>query len=308
LLPGVRMKCFPLLLLFFSGSASTIAAQLVVVPRTDTELLNKIEWQGIRRKLDRLDALNKQPRTDPRLPAPEPTNRIIIDALYRHSTNSEAELLAASDVERAKYAEFLKQDGTGLTKLIRDFGCDEYSSAATVAQLCDKFSMPGGGSAFSFRRADYQQWKLSDMLYDGRSFIAFGEMSLGFLADVGKVPLEQVDKNTNGVPYLFDFAPKAKKAEVTAQNSLFVEGVTSGGFLYKKFVPVAVGDTYVIRNVAFRGKVPNRHYDIVYNELDFDKREDLVVTFTVLDEDINGTVTILWKVLHQQRSPVLEQK
>jgi hypothetical protein len=247
-------------------------------PTPDTGLTRQIEWQQIRRRLDNLDALRKNKTVAPR-PDGYDSGRIILELLYRRSRNDERQLLIPEVEDGSRFAEFLKQPDTGLTKLIRDFGCDEYSTEKPNEQICSRFTMPGGGSAFSFRVADYQQWKLADLLYDGKSFIVFGQMSLGMVVDLGKVPLDLLTTENKGLAYK--------------------------GVLYKKFLPVVPGDTYALRSVAFRGSVTREHNGTKYNELDFDKRKDIVVAFQVVRQDFNGTVTILWKILQTKQSPVL---
>lgn len=273
-------------------------------PTPDTGLTRQIEWQQIRRRLDNLDALRKNKTVAPR-PDGYDSGRIILELLYRRSRNDERQLLIPEVEDGSRFAEFLKQPDTGLTKLIRDFGCDEYSTEKPNEQICSRFTMPGGGSAFSFRVADYQQWKLADLLYDGKSFIVFGQMSLGMVVDLGKVPLDLLTTENKGLAYLVGFDPSGNIEEATKQNTALADGVTDKGVLYKKFLPVVPGDTYALRSVAFRGSVTREHNGTKYNELDFDKRKDIVVAFQVVRQDFNGTVTILWKILQTKQSPVL---
>jgi len=278
----------------------------VILPNQATpnsELFKTIQWKEIRRSLEDLDRLGKIKTTRPIDPR---SDAIILDTLYRRSKDSERALLAPDPEDRNKFSAIFSQSGTGMVKLIRDFGCDEYSTAPFNEKICHKFSMPGGGSAFSFREADYQFWSLADLLYDGRSFIAFGQMSLGLMVDLGSVPLENVNVDSKGMSYLVSFIPKGEIATASRQNMALVDGVTDGGFTYKKFLPVVVGDTYVIRSVAFRGKVPRQHYELKYNELDYDRRKDIIAAFHVVRLDFNGTVTIAWRILQTKQSPELK--
>jgi len=300
------MRYFAILLLV--GFILPVAARSQRPPNVtstpDPILMRQIEWQRVREHLGDLDRLEKT--TAPATRPTEDNRRIILDTLYRRSRSDELQLLSPDEEDRTKYAEFLRQSGTGLTKLIRDFGCDEYSSALRNEQICQRFSMPGGGMAFSFRQSDYQVWKLSDLLCDGRSFIAFGEMSLGFIVDLGDAPLENVRLDSKGLSFLTAFSPSSDLAEATKQNTSFADGLTENGFLYKEFLPVVVGHTYVLRSVAYKGKVEREHFGAKYNELDFDQRKDVIVAFQAVRQDFNGTVTILWRVLQMSQSPVLK--
>ena len=272
-----------------------------------SEWVKQLEWRQVKGHLDNLDSLGKVKLAHPTNPG-EDNGQIILDALYRRSTKTERELLAPENEDRSKFADFLSRPGTGMMKLIRDFGCDEYSTAAFNDKLCKEFSMPGGGSAFSFRETDYQFWKLADLLYDGRSFIAFGQMSLGLMVDLGDVPIQNVQMDSKGMSYLTSLAPKGEIAEATKQNAVLADGIADNGFTYKKFLPVVVGDTYAIRSVAYRGRVAREHYELKYNELDFDRRKDVIAVFRVVRKDFNGTVTILWKILQAKQSPELKTR
>ena len=294
-----------LIIVLLLAAMTTAVAPQVPGPgvAADPEVMRQLEWRVIRRRLDNLDDLHKTSVPVPK--SSEDSKRIVLDTLYRRSRNDELLLLSPEIEDSTKYAEFLKQAGTGLTKLIRDFGCDEYSPVVPNQQVCSRFTMPGAGSAFSFRVPDYQQWKLADVLYDGKSFVAFGQMSLGMLVDLGDVLLENVQTDTKGLEYLIRFEPSGEVHEATRQNTTIADGVSDGAFVYRKFLPAVAGHTYVIRSVAFRGKVPREHYGTKYNELDFDKRKDITVAFRVVRRDFNGTVTIVWRILQAKQSPVL---
>jgi hypothetical protein len=302
------MRYFLLVSIFFFGFSITAISQSAPqpAPTPDPALMREIEWRSVKSHLDRLDNLQKV-TSPPNQPA-EDNKKIILDALYRRSTGAELSLLAPDDEDRTRYSSFLKQPGTGLIKLIRDFGCDDYSSVPRNEQVCQQFTMPGGGSAFSFRQADYQVWKLADLLYDGKSFLAFGQMSLGFMVDLGNVPLENIRPDLKELAFMMDFVPAQGNDEVVKQNTSMIDGLNDKGMVFKKFLPVKVDDTYVIRSIAFKGKVPREHYNIKYDELDFDHRKDIVAVFRVLHQDFNGTATILWKILQTKPSPELRNK
>ena len=280
------------------------AGQFSTSPQENQTILRNIEWQRVSRQMDRLDNISKTNGPTPGRAENNP--KIILDSVYRRSTDGEKLLMSAEKEDVSKYENFLAQANTGLTKLIRDFGCDEYSPLTKNLQICAEFSMPGGGSAFSFRQSDYQFWKLSDLLYDGKSFIAFGQMSLGFMVDLGDIPIENVGLTTKGLSAMTNFQPPSDFVSATKQNNEFVDGVNLDGQLYKKFLPAVINNTYVLRSIAFKGKVPQQHFEIKYNELDFDKRKDVIVAFRVIRSDINGSVSIVWKILQAKAAPELK--
>src|SRR4051794_26633765 len=218
------MRYFLSVSIFLFGFSITIIAQSSppqpVATPDNSALMREIEWRSVKSHLDRLDNLQKI--TSPVNRPAEDNKKIILDALYRRSTAAELSLLAAGDEDRIKYSTFLKQPGTGLIKLIRDFGCDDYSSVPRNEQVCQQFTMPGGGSAFSFRQADYQFWKLADLLYDGKAFIAFGQMSLGFMVDIGNVPLESARPDSKDLGFMMDFVPAQDSDQAVKQNTSMI--------------------------------------------------------------------------------------
>ncbi len=45
---------------------------------------------------------------------------------------------------------------------------------------------------------------------------------------------------------------------------------------------------------------------IEYNEMNFDKRNDITVVFRVVEKDPNGDLTILWKEITRKTSPEIK--
>ena len=299
-------KSFLSTVLFLSAFAGSVNAQQPpYVTRTpDPEIQRQREFRVIRSHIEALDALSRSRElSTKRL---NPGRAGVLMAQYRRSSVEELQLLAADDADRVRFAAFLKQANTGLIKLVADLGCDEYSVRKPAINICERFSMPGGGSAYSFRQNDYQMWKFADLLYDGKSFFAFGQMSQGFLVDLGKTPLNEVTRKTIGVEYVFSFTPAVDRATSAKQNADFVEGLRTNGFEYTKLLATVVGNTYILRSIAYNGNAPRTNRGLSYNELDFDKRKDIIVAFTVLQKDFNDTITVLWRTLQTKRSPILK--
>lgn len=230
----------------------------------------------------------------------------LIEEKYRKPNFNEIETLSVSKESKQRFSNFLKQTNTGLVKLVTDSGCDEFSNKPQPdSGLCKQLPMHGGGSAYSFRRKDYQYWKLADLLYDGKSFLAFGEMSLGFLVNLGDINPDEVSPSTKGAAFVFNFVPKNDLQGSAEQNAQLVEGIEIDKFHYKKFLPIVEGNTYLLRSIAYNGKVIREEYGIKYNELSYDNRQDVIVAFKLIEQDSNGAVTILWKLLQAKKSPTL---
>lgn len=234
------------------------------------------------------------------------TFRDKIKPLYRDPDKKEREILAPDGEDENKYADFLKQKGTGLTKLIIDQGCDKDVSVVVSTPHCLKYSMPGAGSSFSFRIEDYRIRHLSDLNFTGKVFQSVGVLTHGIFADIGDVPLEDVTLETDGVDHLTNIQPAETIAEATDLIAKLEKGIKKGEFTYKNFLPVKENTTYVLRSIAYRGNAYRTIGGISYDELDFDKRKDITVAFRIVRVNPNEGVTILWKELAEEKAPKIK--
>lgn len=227
-----------------------------------------------------------------------------IKKLYRLPDDDEEELLAPEKAAASKYSDFLKNGKSGIVKLMPDLGCDDLTLQQTRSPKCDHYTIPGGGSGFSFRTGTHRQWLFADLVFDGRYFFAFGQFSQGFMAQLPGTSIDNVDLHSEGVKFVSDFVPATGSQEVSKQNLQFVDGVRQGSFLYGKLLPVTDDGTYVMRSIAYRGRIIRQHLDgTEYNELDFDKRGDVIVVFRVVGRSPDGGITILWKQLQRRDAP-----
>lgn len=230
----------------------------------------------------------------------------LIKPLYRKPSKTELEAVEPSRELLDKYADFLRQEDTGLTKLINDMGCAENTRVVVASDDCLKYTMPGAGSSFSFRAQTYRLSRLADITFTDNSFQANGIFVHGIFVNIGDVPLENVTLQTAGLKYLTDFAPETDYKKSKEIDRQLIRGVKSGGFLYRRGFYIVEDTTFVLRSIAYNGKYMRSASGITYNELDFDKRKDVIVAFRIAEKDADGNVTILWKELQQKDSPKLE--
>jgi hypothetical protein len=88
--------------------------------------------------------------------------RRTINELYRKPTNDELLTVKVDQDLITKYSSFLKQDNTGLIKLINNSKCSQNSKIVVATNDCLNFKMPGAGAAFSFRTNNYRITHLAD--------------------------------------------------------------------------------------------------------------------------------------------------
>lgn len=229
-----------------------------------------------------------------------------IQPLYRETTKEEMQILAPNSEDVEKYSTFLKQKNTGLTKLIADKGCASNPDIVKTSPQCEGYTMPGAGSAYSFRIQDYRILDLSDLNFRKNRLESLGVLNHGIMVNLGDVSLESITLESNGVKYLAKLKPANdfNKAAELAQN--LTKGITDGGFNYSSISTAVENSTYIIRVIAYRGVSPKTIAGIAYNENDLDKREDIIIAFRVVRLIPNESVTILWKELQSKKSPELK--
>lgn len=236
-----------------------------------------------------------------------PTTRKAIADQYRKPSKEELEKLRVSPADKERYGSFLREPETGIIKLAADLKCADNTKVVVATPDCLKYTMPGAGSSYSFRTENYRIQRLADLIYTDNSFQVTGALTHGFLVSIGDVPLEKVNFQTKGLKYLVDFKPTVDYAEAKKIADEFVRGVTKDGFFYRRGLSAEDNTTYVVRVVAYDGRLNRAVQGITYNELDFDKRKDVIVTFRIVSRDEDGGVTILWKKLAEKDAPKLIQ-
>lgn len=230
-----------------------------------------------------------------------------IQPLYRKPTKKELEAIAPNQADLNKYADFLKQSKTGITKLMAQLNCSENTSVVSATPECLIYSMPGAGSSFSFRVDNYRIRRLADLTLAGDSFQATGTLINGIMVNLGDIPIEEVALTTKGVEFINEFEPPTDYNKAMEAAQQLQEGIEKNGFTYQNVLPVEENKTYFLRSIAYRGNSPRSVQGVTYDEFEFDKREDIFVAFRVIREDNDGNVTIVWKELKSQKSPKLKK-
>jgi len=231
-----------------------------------------------------------------------------IKPLYRKPTKEELKAISPTAEDTKKYADFLRQPDTGLIKLAVDSGCAENTKIVVATPECLKYTMPGAGSSYSFRTENYRLRRLADIIYINNSFQSAGILLHGIFVKIGDVPLEDVNLQTKGLNFLVNFQPEADYDKIQEIDRKISEGILIDGFQYRRGLSAIETTTYALRSIAYKGTYPRRAAGISYNELDFDKRRDIIVVFRVVRKHSDGSLTILWKELLRKKSPKLIRK
>ncbi|MBV9214643.1 MAG: hypothetical protein JO053_00585 [Acidobacteria bacterium] len=226
--------------------------------------------------------------------------------IYAKPSKDNIAILAPSVESASPYAKFLKQKDTGMIKLNANEHCSQNAEVVSGDGTCAKYKIPGGGTAFSFRYGSYRILRLSDLILKKDVFKTDGVLQQGIMADLGDVPIESINADSKGLKFLTSFRPASTKFELDKMDRDFLKGVEADGYLYRIGFFVEKGHTYALRSIAFAGSFMRSVNGRQYDELMFDKRQDVLVTFKVIAIDPNGDVTIVWHLLDRSDAPRLK--
>lgn len=208
----------------------------------------------------------------------------------RKMTAEHKQRLYPSAAERASFAALLREDGTGLMRLLPFTGCVVDPRILDVRGSClDRIPpVSGGGSFYSFRSGKHQRAFASDIaLRDGLFSVGFMRHTLGMLTTLGDVPLDAVTLHSNAVQPFRKLVP-AKTLGETGQDFMRSRAwLEVPQYVYSATAPARLNTTYVLRSIAFD---PERS-----------KPSDVLVAFRVTRQDTDGAVTIVWKRLQKPK-------
>lgn len=230
-----------------------------------------------------------------------------VEAMYRKPSEKELKTVAVESELIEKYKTFLSKNNTGIFRFMPDFGCNENKNVVVIKEECQKYTMPGGASSFSFRRNIYRLRRLADLSYKEGIFFSGSKYTQGIIGVMGDVDLEKISLNSVGIKQLSEFVPAAEYSTIEKQYKKIEQGLIVSGVLFSNKLKSKEKITYVLRSIAYRGKSYQAVADrLVYDEFEFDKRFDILIAFRVVKKEKDGSLIILWKELERKESPKIE--
>jgi hypothetical protein len=219
-------------------------------------------------------------------------------------TKKQAIRLRPAAEDLAKYAVFLKQSNTGLFKLFPELDCGGKFVVHAEGPCAEEIPL---SSFYSFRKKNYAERGLSDIGFKDSFLFNDGWLSNGIMVRLGDLPLDSVSVSSDGVKFLTDYVPAVERDEVTAKSVEMIKGIKIGDYHYSKVATATENTTYAIRIIAYRGKVLKPvGRNLFANELEGDKRTDIIVAFRVIRKNEDGSLTLLWKELQRKDSPTIK--
>ena len=197
--------------------------------------------------------------------------------------------LYPSEAERASLAALLRQDGTGLMRLLPYTGCVVDPRILRVGSCADRLPpVWGGGSFYSFRDKKHHLAVYSDIaLRDNLFNVGFMKHTLGLLTTVGDVPLDAVTLHSQAVRPFLKLVPAGTLDETVEAFKRSRAWLEAPNYIFGPTAPVRENTTYVLRSLAF--------------ERNRSKPTDVLVAFRVTRKDGDGAVTVAWKRLQKPK-------
>ena len=192
----------------------------------------------------------------------------------------EKKLLAPSEEDQAAFAEFLKQENTGLIRLLPR---ETYDSTPTKETL----TIRGGGAYYSFERLTHAYGYGSDIeLQRGYLSVGFAGADYGIILKVGPVALDEISIEHPSTLFLSAYKAAADEPHARIEQRRFGTGDVIEGISYNERVKAEVGMTYILRSIDYG-------------------RSDLLVALKVVRQDTDGSLIIAWKLLKKFPTPEL---
>jgi hypothetical protein len=187
-------------------------------------------------------------------------------------------LLATYPEDQKKYAEFLRQPGTGLFRLL-PYESRGIVTVETLKSADVILPIKGRGAYYSYSKLRHELDGWSEIgLQNGTFQVGFAPRALGFMGLLGDVPLEAVTLDSKEVGYLHKLVPLTTYQDIMAQGEEHIRRLRAGGMIYSSTMDALLDNTYVLRSTT-SGKA------------------DILVAFRVIREDADGSLHILWKKL-----------
>ena len=193
----------------------------------------------------------------------------------------EKSYLSPSEDDQSQYAEFLRTPNTGLVRLLPREKFDTPSYTDVDRTIVTR----GGGAYFSFTRLTHEYGFGTDIeLAQNQFTVGFAGLDHGFIVNLGDIPLENVTAETPVATLFSTYKPPREEPLIRIEQRRFQLGSELGEVPVKKTVPVKLNSAYLLRCINYR-------------------ESDVLVAVKVVRIDLDGSVTLLWKLLKKYETP-----
>ena len=218
-------------------------------------------------------------------------------------------VLTPNAVDVAANKKLLDQDRTGIFRLFPNSNCETRRQIRVDGDCANHVP---GGSSYSFRAGGVTP----DIHFNNGVLVGEGFFSYSILTEIGDKSLLELDDSAPELRFLKNYAPAETFAGARTQYEEIHKGVRSGEKVYSNTATPKLDTTYAIRIVAYRNgnnlakRMATEAVTVdspvtSFATVQADNRFDLLVAFRIIRRESDGNLTILWKELARQKSPVI---
>lgn len=201
-------------------------------------------------------------------------------------TKEQKLLITPANDDLARNNDFLKLPKTGIFKILPNICGDE-----RIINVKDEKCLSKGYrdlSYYSFRKKLYAGLAWSDLNYEDDSLvIGFEKLTIGFIRELGDVPLDSLNKDSAEIKVLIELKMPKELTQIRLKKEEIMLGIDIGENKFFSKVKTKQGQTYLLRSYSYRTRLD------AYN----DRRIDIVVAFKIIGIDDSKGLTIIWKEL-----------
>lgn len=291
--------------------AARVAAQPQPTQPSESRVIGaRVDAQNWR--LEQIRKMNEsRGESEPRKPG---QRHVEPDAQFynRKLTEEQKKLLTPSAEEQDAHRDFLRQDHTGLIRLLPR-GTYEFSATVSADHPALVLPIRGGGAFYSFVEKKHVFGPWSEIsLKEGWLVVGFQPQSLGMMMMLGDVPLESVTAATPGVDYLAQWVPPTEPASARDQSRRNFRGFAVADRFYNSTLPAVVNETYVLRSAVYKKEgrmrgLPGGGSFYVPHPFEYSGADELIA-FRILSAGDDGSITVLWKRLQKFSPPKIQER
>ncbi|MFZ1701717.1 MAG: hypothetical protein WBO10_12670 [Pyrinomonadaceae bacterium] len=224
-------------------------------------------------------------------------------------TDEDIRAISISPEDLKTYQEFLRSAKTGIVRLQNAEICPPNPIIVRASAGCAN-NVNGKATAYSFRAGGYRAPLFADLSFRSGKLAKSGVFVIGLLSDLGTIAIAEVGLASDGVQQLVDYRPPVRQDEIERQYSILSKGAVVSGHVYGPEVGMTIGNVYVLRSVAYKGKLEIGEKPKKIDVLENDERKDVTLVFKIIRQHEDGSIVLLWKELNRLDPPgvVLEAK
>jgi hypothetical protein len=309
----MKLKCFFLLTILFFGCQKAIV-QTQAQARADQErfavreqMVRDAEMRRVQQiGFSRLATIKSKAQENVKLVRKDDE----VSFKYKPTlTNEDIKAVTIHPADLSQFKEFLRQPNTGVIRLHSADNCLPESRVIQAVGTCPN-NIIGKATSYSFRTNDYVNILFSDIFFIKNAFSSTGAFTLGIFSNLGNVDIKTLTLLSEGVRQLADFQPSASESDIERHFNVLKKGIQIGDNIYKTSTASAENSVYVLRTIAYKGRIIRNSTTNRINILDGDERKDVLLVFQVVRKHEDGSLTLLYKELRRKDVPkvLLEEK